>query len=143
MNSRIERYVWAMLAILASMAILAYISVHEWGMSESMALSLTCIMGIVVLFGFGWYLKERLREKGMGIPTSDERTVAMEGIAFKYAFLSSFWAIIALAWYNILMRYTGKDQMPADIAIVAALAIMALTWVISSYVSRKRIMITE
>jgi len=79
----------------------------------------------------------------MGIPTSDERTVAIEGIAFKYAFLSSFWAIIALAWYNILMRYTGKDQMPADIAIVAALAIMALTWVISSYVSRKRIMITE
>ncbi|HPR42321.1 MAG TPA: hypothetical protein PK718_07245 [Candidatus Methanofastidiosa archaeon] len=138
MNKDKERNTWVLIAIISTICLLFIIYLQEWSAKERMAMTASSVLGIAVFFGFGWYMKERMREKAIGIPSSDERTEALNGMIFKYTFLSSFWAIIILAWFNILSRYTGRSQMPSDITLVIALSAMFSIWVFFNLIVHRR-----
>lgn len=130
MDTKMERNVWIAVAIMALALLSLFMASLDMGLGETVFLTLPLLAIIAVFFGFGWYVKEKFHEREAGIPSSDERTVALEGVVFKHAFITSVWAILAIAWYNIAMRYMDRSQLPADVSLVVALSAMIGLWLL-------------
>jgi len=138
MEKNAVRYTWVMATLLALAVAIVIVYVQGWSAAEKLAMGISSSMAVIVFFGFGWFVRKKVDERGKGIPASDERTAAMEGIIFRYSFIASFWALLIIAWFNILSRYLGRDQLPGDISIVMALSSMAIVWLFFNYYVNKR-----